>query len=152
MALFDNVMNKITNAGQTTVQKAKDLSEVARLNGMISEAEKQISDLYGEIGYAVCRAYMDRPIPEAAELMEQVRQLHGKIEDCKEQIKTITAAGGCPQCGAKIVKGNAFCGECGYKFPEQPAAAAPQGSFCGNCGAALADGVAFCSSCGAKVE
>lgn len=150
MALFDNVMNKITNAGQTTMQKAKDFSEVAKLNGMISEAEKQISDLYGEIGYAVCCAYMDNPIPEAAELIGQVKQLHQKIEDCKEQIKAINVSGACPQCGAKIAKGSAFCGECGYKLPEQ--AAAPQTSFCTNCGATVAVGATFCSSCGTKVN
>lgn len=151
MALFDNMMNKITNAGQTTMQKAKDFSEVAKLNGVISETEKQISDLYGEIGYAVCRAYMDNPIPEAAELIEQVKQLHWKIEDCKAQIKTITATDGCPQCGAKIAKGSAFCGECGCKLPEQ-ADAVSQTHVCATCGAALAAGAAFCSSCGTKVN
>lgn len=148
MAFLDSMKGKITNAGQSTAQKAKDLSGIAKLNAAVAEAEREISDLYGQIGYEVYRAYRDWPVPEAAELIEQVTQLHQRIADCKEQIKAINAANSCPQCGAKIVKGNAFCGSCGYKFPEPPA---DQVLFCGSCGAHVAAGASFCTVCGAKI-
>ena len=60
--------------------------------------------------------------------------------------------GRCPNCGAKIRPGMAFCSGCGARLvqaePAQPAAQA----FCQNCGAPLAPGAAFCTSCGTRVE
>lgn len=153
MAFIENMKGKISQASQSTVQKAKDLSEVAKLNSSISEAEKQISELYGKIGYDVYCAYHDQPLPEVSELIGKVTKLHQSIEACKAQIKVINAANTCPQCGAKIKQGMAFCSGCGYKLPvvEQPAAA-EQTSFCSNCGAPISAGSLFCTSCGTKVE
>lgn len=153
MAFIENVKGKFSQAGASTVQKAKELSELARLNSAVSDAEKQISELYGKIGYEVYCAYHDAPLPEVAELIGQVSALHQNIQDCKAQIKAINTANTCPQCGAKISKGMAFCSGCGFKLPvvEQPAAAG-QASFCTNCGAPIAAGSAFCTSCGKKVD
>lgn len=55
----------------------------------------------------------------------------------------------CPQCGAAGNNGN-FCGQCGAKKPEAPAAAAP--AFCPNCGAKLTEGAKFCGQCGNQVQ
>lgn len=157
MAFMDQMRDKLTQASQSTVQKAKDLSEIARLNGVISNAEKQINDLYTKIGYAVYCAYYEAPLPEAADLINQVTELHQTIENSKAQINAINAADSCPACGAKISKGMAFCGNCGHKLivAEQPAAevpAEPRPAFCANCGAPLSPDSMFCNSCGQKIE
>ena len=101
MAFMNNMRDRLTQASQSTVQKAKDLSELAKLNGAVSNAEKQISELYGKIGYEVYCAYCNAPLPEVAELIQQVTDLHQTIEACKAQIKAINTADTCPQCGAK---------------------------------------------------
>ncbi|HCT90574.1 MAG TPA: hypothetical protein DF613_04200 [Lachnospiraceae bacterium] len=153
MAFMDNMKNRFSQASQSTVQKAKDLSELARLNGTISDTENRISELYGKIGYDVYCAYRDRPLPEVAGLIGQVTELHQSIEACRAQIKAINAANSCPNCGAKIRQGMAFCSGCGYKLPvvEQPAPSA-QAAFCTNCGAPITPGSLFCTSCGKKIE
>lgn len=132
--------------------KAKDFSDTSRLNSSVSTAEKQIVDLYEKIGYEIYRVYKDKPIPEVEGLIKQVRILHQNIEDYKAQIKAISSANLCPQCGAKINKGMAFCSGCGYKLPvaAQPAPVAQPGA-CGKCGAPLEEGALFCTSCGNKV-
>lgn len=154
MAFIDDMKGKFTQASQTTMKKAKDLSELAKLNGSISEAEKQINELYGKIGFEVYRAYSENPLPEAAELIAQVSELHRKIEDCRAQIKAINAANTCPQCGAKVAKGMSFCGECGFKLPapKQPETSEAAPGFCSNCGAQLPEGAMFCTECGTKVD
>lgn len=122
MALFDNVRGRLTQAGQSTVQKAKGLSEVTRLNAKISGLENQINDMYRQIGYAIYCAHHEDPLPECAGAINQITELHKAIEECRAQIKAINDADTCPQCGAKINKSMVFCGVCGCRLvPEQPA-------------------------------
>ena len=56
MAFFDDLSKKITDASTKTIQKGKDLTDVARLNSQISAEENRINTLYGMIG----KQYMDR--------------------------------------------------------------------------------------------
>lgn len=152
MAFMNNMRDKLTQASQSTVQKAKDLSELARLNGVISNAEKQICELYEKIGFEVYRAYSSEPLPEVVELIQQVTALHQTIEASKAQINAINAVETCPQCGAKISKGMAFCSGCGHKLATEEAPAAANTAFCTNCGARLPANAVFCTSCGQKIE
>lgn len=154
MAFFDNVRGKLNQAGQTTVQKAKELSEIAKLNAAIAAAERQINDLYGKLGYEVYCAYNENPLPEVEELMNQLKELHQNIENCRVQIKEITAVDTCPNCGARISKDMIFCSGCGSKLEvPQPEVVeeAQTAAFCGACGAELAPGAIFCTNCGNKV-
>ena len=152
MAFMDDMREKLSRAGQSTMQKAKDISEVAKLKSAISADEDKINDLYGKIGYEIYCVYADHPLPEVAELIGQVAELHKAIEENKKQIEAINAASLCPQCGAKISKGMAFCSNCGCKLavPEKPAEEATR--FCSSCGAAIPADSLFCPSCGSRVE
>jgi len=153
MALFDTMKNKISAAGQTTVQKAKDLTEITRLNSTIAGAEEQVRELYTTMGYEIYRAYYENPLPEVAELIGQITQLHQKIEDCKAQIDAINEVKTCPQCGGKVSKEMAFCGNCGFRLPvEEPVPVAEaKPAFCGVCGAPITPETVFCTNCGNKV-
>lgn len=46
MAFFDDLGKKITQTGQGVVQKTKDTAETIKLNGMISDEEKNIVNFY----------------------------------------------------------------------------------------------------------
>ena len=151
MALFNDLRGKLSQASQSTVSKVKDLSEIARLNGEITEAETQISELYSKIGFEIYKAYHEDPLPEVSDMISQVTQLHQKISDNKSLIQAINSANVCPQCGNKIKQGMAFCSGCGYKLPVQEPSI-DSTLFCSNCGAAVAKGMAFCTSCGKKID
>lgn len=86
MDLVNAMRDKLSQAGQSTAQKAKDLSELAKLNAMVSGAKKQITELYGKIGYEVCRAYSNEPLPNGRQ--------RGKLNFA-------AAAAFCPSCGQK---------------------------------------------------
>lgn len=149
MAFINNLKDKLSQAGQSTAQKAKDISDLAKLNSTISNAERQISDLYSKVGYEIYCAYRNAPQPEVAELIQQINDLHKSIEDCKAQIKVIQAIEDCPQCGAQLNKG--FCNTCGYRAPVKEKPVAAQAAFCSNCGAPISADSAFCTSCGQKI-
>lgn len=151
MAFMNNMRDRLTQTSQSTAQKARDFSELVKLNGTVSNAEKQISELYGKIGYEVYCAYCNVPLPEVAELIQQVTDLHQTIEACKAQIKAINTADTCPKCGAKISKGMAFCSGCGHKLIVEEKPVAERASFCSNCGAQISADLMFCTSCGQKI-
>ena len=68
-------------ASHSTVQKAKDLSELVKLNGTVSSAEKQISELYGKIGFEVYCAYCKAPLPEVSSVLAD--ENHMSLEGTK---------------------------------------------------------------------
>lgn len=116
MAFFDNMMGKISQATQNTAKKVKDFSETSRLNVEINNSEKQINELYKEIGAKVFTMYHDAPIPELADLFARVDGLNANIATIREQIQAITSEGTCPNCGAKVNKDVPFCSACGTKL------------------------------------
>ena len=153
MAFFDDMRDMVSQAGHSTVQKAKDLSDTAKLNGVISESKSKINELYKKIGYQVYCGYEQNPIPEIAELVEEVSTLHTRINDSELKIKAINAEKSCPQCGNRVNKSMAFCSGCGYKLSvEEQSTEETAIAFCSECGAAISDGEKFCMACGAKIE
>jgi len=159
MDFINNMRGKLSLASQNTVQKAKDISEIAKLNSTISSLEKQLNELYEKIGYEIYNAYKDTPIPEVSTQLIQAADIHQLIETCREQIKTINSNELCPQCKAKINKDMLFCSECGYKLVHEEVAegtvaneSSAEKLVCSNCGEILANTAVFCSCCGQRVE
>ena len=149
MAFIDDLKDTFSQAGRYTVQKTKELSDIAKLNGKVSESEKKINELYRKMGYEIYCAYREDPLPEVTEQIREIDELHAAIEDCKEQIKAINESKNCPNCGNKINPNMAFCAKCGYKLsPENET----QETFCVSCGKPLAKGQQFCPNCGTKAE
>jgi len=55
----------------------------------------------------------------------------------------------CQNCGAALVPGLKFCGECGTKVE---AAQPPAPKVCPTCGVEIAAGLKFCGECGTRIE
>lgn len=53
MSIFEKIGEKLSGAGQGVAQQVKNFADVARLNSIISEKEKQIAQLYIEIGQTI---------------------------------------------------------------------------------------------------
>ena len=61
----------------------------------------------------------------------------------------------CPNCGAPLTPGSAFCTACGAPAgakKEEPARSAASSVFCTTCGAKLSPGSTFCPNCGAALS
>lgn len=155
MAFLDGVKGKISKAGYSTMQKAKDLSEITKLNMAVSESETKINELYGEIGYKVYCAYRENPLEEVKEEIGQIRELEEAMEACKIQIQAINVMNTCPRCGAKIKPEMMFCSSCGMKLqndPPQEEETKERPAFCSECGTPLDAETKFCTVCGHKIE
>lgn len=154
MAFWEQMGKKISDAGQGAAQQAKNFSEVTKLNSSISEKEKKISQLYLAIGEAYYAQHKDDPSAEQLDKVGEVKALAAEIEKCRNEINRIKGIVKCPNCGAEVSAGSAFCNSCGTKMPqEQKEEPVPEGMRrCPGCGALVSKENAFCNQCGMKLE
>lgn len=156
MSIFEKIGEKLSGAGQGVAQQVKNFADVARLNSIISEKEKQIAQLYIEIGQAYYEHHKIDPQGEEIERIQKISSLNAEILECKENIKQIKGVTKCPNCGADVSLDAAFCNACGTKIP--PAAkfedisSNESGALCPKCHNPVTAGNAFCNHCGTKIE
>ena len=155
MAILEGIGKKITDVSQNAASKAKDFSDIAKLNSTVSDREKQIAQLYSQIGASYYESHKADTEAEFSEQVNAINQLAAEIAQCRETIRRIKGVSVCPNCGAEIPAGSFFCKSCGTRaVPEQPKAAetvAPAPGVCPNCGAAVAEGNIFCNNCGTRI-
>ena len=148
MSFLDQLGKKLSDTGQEAATKARNFAEVTRINGLISDTERRISRLYGEIGQSYYERHKDDPAAEEAERISAILSAYGEIAQYQEQIKQIKGVEQCPNCGAEVAAGSAFCNACGAKLVP-PAAQA--GRSCPQCGCPVAEDDLFCNSCGPRL-
>lgn len=153
MAFFEDFGKKLSQASQTAVQKTKEMTDIARLNGAITEQEKKQADTYFEIGRLYVSKHPEDYEPVFASMIAALRDSETKINEYRQQIQDIKGVVKCENCGAEIGNNVAFCSSCGAKAP---AVANPQTDEvcikCACCGASLAEDSKFCTVCGNKKQ
>lgn len=154
MAFFDDLGKKISQAGQTAVQKTKEMTDVARINGLISDEEKRVNNNYYQIGRLYVSIHQSDYENEFEGMILAIRDSEAKIQEYKQQIQDIKGVVRCEKCGAEVASNVAFCSSCGNPMPTQAMAVVSDESIvkCANCGAELACGLTFCTECGTKLN
>ena len=148
MSLFDEIGNKITNAGQETATKAKKFTEIAKLNSLIGDKEKEISILFVELGHSYYERKKNDEVPE--KVVKQISTIYEEIETYKKQIGELKGVGSCPNCGAEVTNGAVFCNSCGAKLNAEIVKSAEE-KKCPKCGVKVNESDLFCKSCGSKL-
>lgn len=109
MGLFDNFSRKVTDAGQKTVQKTKELSEIARINSLINQEENKINNTYYQIGKLYVSIHGRDNEEEFGGMVSNVLEMEQRIENYRREIQNLKGVTRCSQCGAEVQKGVAFC-------------------------------------------
>ena len=148
MALFDKISRAVTETGQKTLAKAKELADTSRLNALISEEEKKITNLYYQIGKLYVSIHGEDHEEEFVGMIKEIADTETKINDGKRQIQELKGVQRCEKCGAEVPKGSAFCSACGSPMPKIETVDSSDYVKCGNCGAMVKKGMRFCTSCG----
>ena len=154
MAYINSMKEKISKTSSLTIQKAKGLSEITKLNNEVIKTEEQINELYRKIGAEVYQNYKSQPLSEVAELINLVSALYNNIDVYKMRIKEINNINSCSKCGAKISKEMKYCMNCGNKLLEQQMQSdeSINALFCMNCGESVPDDSVYCTACGKKLK
>lgn len=148
MAFWDNFSQKASETTAKAMQKAKEMSDIAKLNSMISEEESKINNSYYQIGKLYTAMHSHDCEEEFANLVAVVQQAEEKIQSYRQQIQDIKGVIRCPQCGAEVQSGVSFCSSCGAPMPKAQPISVDDLVQCKNCGAMMKKEVRFCTMCG----
>ncbi len=118
MDFFNKAKEKITKTSSDVAKKAKDLTEIAKLNSQISSNESTIKATYAEIGKYVYENLRDDAPEEIAAKMAVIDNALAEIERLKNEILKVKGSQKCAQCGNEVDASVAFCPSCGNKMPE----------------------------------
>ena len=152
MDFFDKLSKTVTEASQKTIAKTKELADTSRLNSMISEEEKVITNQYFQIGKLYVSIHKDDFEDDFAGMIGVVAEAESKIRDYKKQLQDIKGVQRCEKCGAEVPNGAAFCSSCGATMLKILAPVSTDYIKCKNCGTEVKKGMRFCTSCGKPME
>lgn len=152
MPFFDDLSKKITQVGQSAVQKTKDMADLAKINSAISAEEGSLDNLYYRIGKLYVERHPDTSEKEFAEIIAMIRETEQKIAEYRQQAQDIKGVKRCEKCGAEVPAGAAFCNACGTPMPKQSVAENADMIRCSKCGSMMISGTRFCTSCGNPLE
>ena len=152
MAFFENLGKTVSEAGQKTIAKTKELADTSRLNSMISEEEKVITNQYFQIGKLYASIHKYDFEDDFSGMIGAIAEAEARIRDYKTQIQDIKGIQRCEKCGAGVPNGALFCSSCGATMPKIQAPVSADSIKCENCGAEVKKGMRFCTSCGKPME
>ena len=148
MAFFDDIGKKLSQAGQNAMQKTKEMTEVAKINGAINEEEKKINNTYFQIGKLYATLHSADYEADFEGMITYLKGAEQRIAQYKEQIQQIKKVTRCEQCGAEVADNSAFCSACGAQMPKKVAPVDPNMIVCPGCGQQVSKNMRFCTNCG----
>lgn len=116
---FEEIGKKISQTGKAAGEKAKQVSEIAKLNIKLGTAEKEADELLLMLGK---KAYETSKGNADSEFFGECEEIAAKLDSVKEikaQIHALKGVVICGKCGAEVDLENEFCGKCGAKV-EKP--------------------------------
>lgn len=152
MGFFDDLGKKVSDAGQKTVQKTKEMSEIAHVNSLISQNENKLNNMYYQIGKLYVSIHGNDHEEEFSGMVSAVAELEQQIVTYRKQIQKIRGIRHCEKCGAEVPVGVAFCSSCGAAMlKSEQQENTDDREKCDSCGAFVKKGVRFCTSCGQRM-
>ncbi len=133
------------------IKRAKDLTEITRLNSLISDEQKLLNSFYIQIGMKYFELYGDTDDENFADLCKCIKESKSKIEKYQNEIQVIRNVKICPNCGAECSGSSQFCGSCGTSIIEVRTTQ-NKITHCSKCGKELPPDAVFCTECGQKAQ
>ena len=122
MAFWDNFEKKATDATANVVSKVKGVSDITRLNSMVSEEENRIREIYFKIGQTYVALHGRDNEAGFADLLNAGAAF---CMTCGAQIPKIqpkpavNSGRRCKKCGATVAPNARFCTSCGTPYVEE---------------------------------
>ncbi len=118
MEFFDKLGETIVSAGKDVGQKAKDVSEIAKLRIDIRAKEEYVQEQYAVIGAAYYEKHKNDEVvgTDEAEQFYLIGEALAEIARMKAEVLKIKGASECPKCGARMPEAATFCSDCGAKL------------------------------------
>ena len=116
MELFDKLGDTIVSVSKDATQKAKDLSDLARLRMEMRAKKDYINKLYQEIGKLYYELHKDDENKEFDDHMQLVKEALDSLEELNRQAGQIKGTVRCENCSQYMPVEADFCSKCGAKL------------------------------------
>lgn len=116
MELFDKLGDTIVSVSKDATQKAKDISDLARIRMEIHAKQDYINKLYLEIGKLYYEAHKDDEKKEFEDQMTLLAEAGEALDNLKQQLGQIKGTVRCMQCGQDMPLEADYCSKCGTKL------------------------------------
>ena len=131
MSFIEQLGKHLTDTGQKVVKQTRNLADIALLNAIIAEKEKEVSLIFMELGQSYYENHKNDEGVEESNKIKAITSLLDEIAINREKVNYIKDTGKCAEC------------ESGSTV---------EGQYCPNCHTLIGKEDLFCSSCGMKVE
>lgn len=118
MSAWDNLKGSLFAAGRDVSQRAKEVSEVAKLKMDIHTKEDFVEKQFAALGRAYYEANKDNASEADEAQFAVIKEALEEIERMSQQVLDIQGVVQCPNCGKKVPSDNSFCSDCGTKLDE----------------------------------
>lgn len=118
MANWENIKDSLFAAGRDVSQKAKEVSEVAKLKMDIHAKEDFVEKQFAILGRAYYEVKKDNVSAEEEEQFAVIKEALDEIERMNQQMLDIQGVVVCPNCGKKVPADNCYCSACGAKLDD----------------------------------
>ncbi|MBQ5332210.1 MAG: zinc ribbon domain-containing protein [Oscillospiraceae bacterium] len=118
--MFEKMFETISSTGKAVGEKTKQGTDIVKANLKITAEEKELNDVYLEIGKLYYKNNSENPCyDQMKELFDKVSEKTALVEDLKNKVRQLKGVVMCQNCGAEVDEDNSFCGKCGAKI-EKP--------------------------------
>lgn len=148
MAFWDNLGQRASVTTAKAMQKAKEISDVAKFNSLISDEETKINNTYYQIGKLYAEMYPNYNEQEFTGMIAAIGEADEKIKSYRQQIQDIKGVIRCSKCGAEVPSGISFCSSCGAALPKVQNINTDDMVRCEGCSTMVKKGARFCTACG----
>ncbi len=146
MAFFDDLRRRVTASGQNAIQKTRDMTEISKINSLISERENSIDAACLRIGKLYAELHREDFEAGFAEDIASISRDEEKITELRARIMAIRGTTLCVSCGSEIPASAAYCENCGAR-QKTNAGLIP----CPGCGQPVRADSSFCQFCGKPI-
>lgn len=145
MSIIDKIGSSVIDVGGSISQKAKEISEQARINGELVKYKENREECMRRLGELVYQEKCNGVVANTEELLQEIQVIDRFIANLTNSMNDLKGVAICSSCGDEVLRDSVFCPSCGYRMELRTA------WDCPNCGKELENGVKFCTSCGTRV-
>lgn len=118
MGTWDDLKDSLFAAGRDVSQKAKEVSEIAKIKMDIRTKEDFVEKQFAALGRAYYEANKDNVNDKDSETFTVIKEAIAEIDRMNQQMLDIQGVVACANCGKKSPIGTCFCSDCGAKLEE----------------------------------
>lgn len=116
-SFFENIKTAVKKAGRTVSDKAREVTQSAKLSAEINGAKANMENAFADLGKKYYSISGSNPDPELAELCSKIDGFKKAIAEKELELKKVKGERICHECGKTVTdKTAAFCPFCGMKM------------------------------------